>query len=166
MGIIEKKPIEWQSYLWEQSRPASSSDIERVERELEVHFPDDYRPIAMEHQGEAPKQSLFDFLENGQQTTSVMGVLFHFLEDKSEAGYYSYNLLENYRNRQHLLPPQVIPFGEDPSGNSIAFDFRQASQKPTIVFVNHEAVEEANWVSEIAENFRAFLNLLYEDTDI
>jgi cell wall assembly regulator SMI1 len=89
MGILEKRPIEWQSYLWEQSRSASSSDIERVERELEVYFPDDYRAIVIENQGKVPKQNLFDFLENGHKTTTVMGVLFHFLEDKSEAGYYS-----------------------------------------------------------------------------
>ncbi len=165
MGILENKSVKWQPYLWKQSHPASLRDIERVETALELRFPKDYRVVAIQHQGEVPQQNLFDFVEKGQQTTSVMGVLFHFLEDKSEAGYYSYNLLENYRNRQHLLPAQIIPFSEDPAGNSIAFDFRKATKNPSIVFVNHEAIDEVNKIVEIATNFSEFQNFLYEDTN-
>ena len=96
----------------------------------------------------------------------VMGVLFHFCEDKSKSSFYSYNILENYLNRRHILPLQVIPFSEDPGGNSIAFDFRESLDAPSIVFVDHEAIGEANWISFIAANFTEFLNMLYEDTDL
>ncbi|MDB9317606.1 SMI1/KNR4 family protein [Nodularia spumigena] len=166
MKLEDNQPIQWQSYLWEQSRPATLSDIERIETALRIHFPNDYRDVVMQHQGEIPQQNLFDFIENNDQTILVMGVLFHFLEDKSESGFYTYNILENYKNRRHLLPPQVIPFSEDPGGNCIAFDFRKTPDAPTIVFVDHEAVGEANWISYIAANFTEFLSLLYEDTDL
>lgn len=152
--------------MWEENRPATLSDVERVETALGINFPDDYRTIVMLHQGEIPQQNLFDLIENNEKTILVMGVLFHFLEDKSESGFYSYNILETYLTRQHLLPPQVIPFSEDPGGNYIAFDFSKTPDIPTIVFVDHEAVGEENWVSYVAANFTEFLSLLYEDTDL
>src|SRR5205814_2145735 len=139
--------------------PASSTAIQQVETALQVRFPEDYREVVRQHQGEAPRQSLFDFLEHGQETTSVMGALFHFLDEASASGFYSYNLLQNYNNRRHLLPEGVIPFSEDSGGNSIAFDFRHSPDAPSVVFVNHEATEAEEQVLPIAPDFRAFLNL-------
>jgi cell wall assembly regulator SMI1 len=159
----DQPSIKWNSYLWQESRPAILRDIEHIETALGIHFPDDYRKVVMLHQGEIPQQNLFNFVENNEKTILVMSVLFHFLEDKSESGFYSYNVLENYHNRRHLLPPLVIPFSEDPGGNQIAFDFRKTPDAPTIVFVDHEEVGETNWVSCIASNFTEFLSMLHED---
>ncbi|MFH7026390.1 MAG: SMI1/KNR4 family protein [Heteroscytonema crispum UTEX LB 1556] len=163
MKFLDDKPIQWKSYLWEQSRPATLSGIKHAESVLGISFPDDYISVVMQHQGKIPKQALFDLIQNNHKTVLVMGVLLHFIEDKSDSGFYSYNILENYRNRRHLLPPQVIPFSEDPGGNMIAFDFRETPGAPSIVFVDHEAVGEAEWVLYIAASFKEFLSKLYEE---
>jgi cell wall assembly regulator SMI1 len=163
--LRENRPVRWQPYLWERSRPASPADIERVEAGLGVRFPEDYRRAVMEHQGEAPHPNLFDFVEEGKKTTTVMGPLFHFAEDAGDESLDSYNVLESYRARGNILPEGVIPFSEDPGGNPIAFDFRRSADSPPVVFVNHEAAGGDEGVWTVAASFSELLDKLYSDDD-
>lgn len=155
-------PIDWQPYLWERPRPARPEDIDRVEAELGVRFPEDYRAVLLAHQGEVPRPELFDFEENCRTTTTVMGPLFHVLEGADTTAA-SYNIVESYRLRQDSLPPGIVPFSEDPGGNPIAFDFRRSAEAPTVVFVNHEAVGEAEYIWPVAGSFTEFLGLMHEE---
>jgi cell wall assembly regulator SMI1 len=154
--------VRWQPYLWEQPRPASPFDIARVEASLGVRFPEDYRRAVMEHQGEVPHPNLFDFVEEGRKTTTVMGFLLHFLGDAGEEER-DYHILENYRARRNILPSGVVPFSQDPGGNPIAFDFRRSASRPTVVFVNHEAAGEGERVWPVAATFSELLGKLYSD---
>ena len=157
--------VAWHPYLWTTSRGATRRDIERVESALGLAFPLDYRELVMRRQGEVPRPGVFDVAQGSRTTSSVMGVLFHFLDEESAPDVYSYNLLESYRNRRHLLPDLVIPFSEDPAGNSIAFDFRKDANAPMVVFVDHEATDESSRIWPIAPNVSALLRELREDDE-
>lgn len=152
----------WRPYHWDRPRPASPADVERVETALGIRFPEDYRRVVQEHQGEAPIPNLFDFEEKGRRTTSVMGPLLHFREDAGGTAE-SYHILRSWELRRDWLPPRVIPFSEDPGGNPIAFDFRRSADAPPVVFVDHESGGVAIW--PIAASFTEFLSSLYSEDE-
>lgn len=53
--------------------------------------------------------------------------------------------MEVYSCIKKALPYKVIPFGCDPSGNYICFDYSESEANPKIVFWYHEvAVTEEN----------------------
>ncbi len=154
--------VTWVRGLWESAPPVPRGAIGRVERELGIRFPASYRTVVAAHQGMQPEPSVFDFVEDGDLTDSVVGPLFHFLEGTEESEFPGFNLLTVYRQRRDLLPPEVIPFCQDPGGNVIAFDFRDKSPQPAIVFVDHEMPPvEHNRVWPVADTFARFLDRLH-----
>ncbi len=157
--------VNWEYYLWDGDRPASEADLKRVEGELGVRLPADYWAVVRLQQGKTPDPYRFDFIEDGRPASAAMGPLFHFLAPGKAGPNENYGLLQNLALRREQLPPGVIPFSEDGSGNQLAFDYRADKDAPPVVFVNHDAQVESEWISRLADSFSDFLAGLYEDED-
>jgi hypothetical protein len=152
--------VSWVRGLWDDERPIPPDAIERAEHDLGIAFPRSYCLVAAEHQGMQPKPDRFDFVEDGEQTESVMGPLFHFLDTDDPNDLPDYHIVANYRLKRKALPAQVIPFSQDPGGNAIAFDYRKPGAEPPVVFVDHEA-DDDNCVWPVAATFSQLLDELH-----
>jgi hypothetical protein len=152
--------VTWVPGLWDKERPIQPDAIEGAEQALGIAFPKSYCLVAAEHQGMQPQPDRFDFVEDGEQTESVMGPLFHFLDTDDPNDLPDYHIVANYRLKRQALPAQVIPFSQDPGGNAIAFDYRKADAEPPVVFVDHEA-DDDNCVWPIAATFSELLEQLH-----
>jgi hypothetical protein len=125
-----------------------------------VSFPPSYRQVVAEHQGMQPEPDLFDFVEDGEPTESVMGPLFHFLDGDDPSDLPDYHIVANYRLKRQALPARVIPFSQDPGGNAIAFDYRDHASEPAVVFVDHESDDDEG-IWPVAATFSDLLELLH-----
>lgn len=116
-------------------KEVSREYIEKVGTELGIKFPDDYIECAMYNHGGNAEPNCFNLGENQK----IFGGLLSFNEESME------NIIQAYSCIKKALPSKVIPFGCDPSGNYICFDYCESEVNPRIVFWYHEiAVTEEN----------------------
>lgn len=52
------------------------------------------------------------------------------------------NMSMIYEYSKEELPERIVPFGRDPFGNFLCFDYRSMQENPTIVFYDHESEVE------------------------
>jgi hypothetical protein len=129
---------------WSKGRGASSvDDIKEFENAHEIEFPQKYKDIAIESNGGYPEKNIFDA---GSRKECVFEALLNWDKSKKANIYFWVDVVD---------VPKIIPFGRDPFGNVICFDFSN-SQDPKITFWDHE-IGNFTFVSE---NFDLFLELL------
>ncbi|MDM5186391.1 SMI1/KNR4 family protein [Bacillus sp. DX4.1] len=152
----------------------SEEDILEVARKIGVAFPNDYIECVKINHGACPEPEVFDV--NGEER--VFGSL---LKYNSESYTEIYNIYNDYKD---TLPKEIVPFGIDPAGDLICFDYKNHTENPIVVFWEHEDAwkKEALMKSEgitaeqaeeaarenvfyVAESFTEFLNKLYYDED-
>lgn len=148
----------WSPYLWDDFRAATPDEIDAAERRLGVAFPPSYRDVLGRYQGATPEPAVFDFLQNGHPTDSCV----NFLLPVPPHGDESCNLVDENLDDSGQIPPGCIVFAEDPAGNCLAFDYREQTGEPAVVFIDHECVGEKEWVSRVADSFDGFLALLHD----
>lgn len=135
----------------------TNQEINEVEEQLNIRFPKDYLEVVSNNDGGYPNVNVFK-LNNGEE------MLNNLISFKTSS--YS-NILETLEAVSDRLPKKVIPFGEDPGGNLICFDYR-SSDEPTVVFWDHEiagAGEFEKAISFVSDSFTDFLNMLHEPID-
>jgi len=148
---------------WTDRKPEATEEmIAAVERELGIRYPDDFRKMAPTIHGAEPSSSSFAYQNRfiGRVGTSFSVVL-------SFNPSSSYYVLDSGRphTREGILPPGVVPFGEDGGGDLMAFDFRKDPDHPPVVYV---AITEADdeggdgHVYPLAPSFTEFLSMLRE----
>ena len=98
----------------------------------------------MQVNGAYPDKNVFDF--QGRKGC-VFESLINWDKARKANFYFWLEVIENKK---------IIPFGKDPFGNVICFDFSTSKDAPQIVFWNHENGD----VSPIANSFDSFLNIL------
>lgn len=130
---------------------------ERMFLEIEtffgVKFPADYEHYILKYDGAYPKPNAFEFGER----VGIFNNLLSFRDDST-------NIKEVYKCFSSSLPKKIIPFGRDPFGNLICFDYRKGEFEPVVVFFDHEAKgEEA--VYPICNTFTELLDKLYFSKD-
>lgn len=79
----------------------------------------------------------------------------------------SSNVLEIAKRNSDEFSGKIIPFGRDPGGNLICFDYRSNEIDPTIIYYDHELEpnDSGNFV-KIADSFTDLIDSLYsEDVD-
>lgn len=132
------------SVTWEKGRgQVNIKQIQEFESLYKVSFPEMYKKIILVSNGGYPSKTLFD-LDNGREV--VFESLINW--DKArKANFYFW--LDN------LDIENIVPFGKDPFGNLICFDF-STQENPVIKFWDHET----NDFYVIAESFDDFLNKL------
>ncbi|MBF0780467.1 MULTISPECIES: SMI1/KNR4 family protein [unclassified Granulicatella] len=124
--------------------------LKRAERILDIIFPEDFKNVVLQYNGGYPVPNKFCLLGNDE----VFNNLISFNENEYDN---VYEILEDLEGR---LRRGIIPFGEDPFGNLLCFDFLN---NKSIVFWNHEIdVSSSSEVTFVADNFTEFLEMLHE----
>lgn len=147
MGWWKRKSIGEEcimSVTWEKGRgQVEVNQLQEFEDLYQVSFPATYKKLVSENNGGYPSKTLFT-VENGRE--AVFESLINW--DKTrKANIYFWH--------ENLALNKVIPFGKDPFGNLICFDFNGYID-PTIKFWDHETGK----VHFVSENFEEFLNAL------
>jgi cell wall assembly regulator SMI1 len=146
--------------------PLRREDITRVERQLGVIFPEDYRRFLLRYNGGRPKPDLFRIEAAGPEWDDIMN-WFYCINPGD-----MYGLVENndelLRSR---MPPELIAIGDDPLGNQICIAVK-GSKKGSVYFWDHENEapdgEEPWWenVYLLADTFEKFVDSLYGDSTV
>lgn len=146
--------ISWRPYVWKTVRPATLQDIAKVEQEWGVSLPDDYKSLAVTHQGMAPTPSVLDI---GRGNTVVCELLTLSFDEEHWAS----SMLDVYPSIQDYIPRGIYPFAATGAGDFICFDYRSDRNAPKVVFYfTEEAGEQAiRWV---ADSFSDFLSKLHD----
>lgn len=121
-NILDRFPI-----MWTGSRgDISQEQITNFEKLNNVKFPSDYIDIVLEFNGGFANPNLIE-IENKREV--VFESLINWDPNKKANIYFWHEILGNGK---------VVPFGKDPFGNVICFDFSQ-SNEPSIMFWDHES---------------------------
>jgi cell wall assembly regulator SMI1 len=144
---------------WRTREPRATEEmIAAVEHALGIRYPADFRALAPVIHGGAPSPSSFSYQhrEIGTVGTSLEVVL--SFDPSSD-----YNVLRTMHALEDgLLPPGVVPFGEDGGGDLIAFDFRTDPDHPSVVYVaTADAAETGErHIYPLVDSFTRFLEML------
>lgn len=71
------------------------------------------------------------------------------------------NMSMIYEYSKEELPERIVPFGRDPFGNFLCFDYRSMQENPTIVFYDHESEVEEEKIIYVCDTFTQLLSELY-----
>lgn len=99
--------------------------LDEFEHKYEIKFPDTYKYLIEKNNGGSPTKNLFD-VSNGRE--GVFESLINWDPARKANIYFWMDDLDENK---------IIPFGKDPFGNLICFDFR-VSSIPSIIFWDHE----------------------------
>lgn len=141
--------------------PVTSEELVRVERQLGIDLPDDYRSFLLEHNGGRPKPNTFPI---HNFPSSSRGILEEFIGIKKGAYTDIRKQLNVFRDR---IPPDCLPIARDPGGNLLCLVFRGPG-RGTIYFWDHEEeAEEGRPASKdnlyfVASSFNTLLSSLAE----
>ena len=102
--------------------------IERVEKLLQIKFPEDYVQCVICNSGANVQPNCFE-MGNNQK---VFGALLSYDESSVD------NILAVYSRIKKFLPKKVIPFACEPSGDYICFDYSKSETEPKIVLWYHD----------------------------
>lgn len=137
--------------------PVTGELIEKVGKSLGVQFPQDYIECAKVNHG----ANVIPYRFDAKGIERAFGTLLSYDEECND------NLEEEYGNYRDTLPNDITPFGIDPAGNLICFDYKGNKEEPIVVFWYHEGawekemlMEEEGLTEEQAEE-RARENVLY-----
>lgn len=121
--------------------------IEQVESEFKIKFPKSYVETVKLYNGGTPKNDTYDTESNKER---IFERLLNYNLDKKG------NILETYDWLKADLEQDVYPFGMDPFGNYICFDYKESGE-PRVIYYNHENRK----YEKVADNFLDFINKLY-----
>ncbi|MFA0814270.1 MAG: SMI1/KNR4 family protein [Anaerofustis sp.] len=130
--------------------------IDDTEKKLGIQFPLDFLRIAKKYDGAYPVSNRYTL--NGTQ--EIFNNLLAFdINDIS-------NIIQTYHDSKDRLIDKLIPFGEDPFGNLICFDYRNGDV-PSIVLWNHEVAfsNKEKAITFICNSFSDLLGMLHEAED-
>ncbi|WNG36058.1 SMI1/KNR4 family protein [Archangium violaceum] len=142
--------IRWLNYLWQEPHPATLDEIELLERQWDVQFPEEYKKVVSLHQGMTPEPCVFDV----GRGTDVFNTLLTLCEDER---WRVYSVRGTYQALKPHVPPGIYPFGDTPGGQYVCFDYRTTPKQPKIVLVTVETD-----IHPIADSFSDFLAMLHD----
>jgi cell wall assembly regulator SMI1 len=136
--------------------PIGDKEIREVEAKLGIEFPNDYKKCIEKYHGGRPRPKVFDFEE---REGAVFNRLLTF--DPDDDYYYIPAVRDMIEDR---LISDIYPFGADPFGNFICFDYREGTNKPPkVVFWDHETAYDSpeKAISFICDSFTKLISKLY-----
>jgi hypothetical protein len=130
--------------------------IKQVENTFGIQFPNDFRQCIIENNAGYPKPDCFYIGFKGE-------VFNNLLTFDLESQYSILNIFNILKNR---LIDKVFPFGRDPFGNYICFDYRNGD-KPIIVFWEHEtaSIDKASAIKKVCDSFSELIDMLEENEE-
>jgi cell wall assembly regulator SMI1 len=146
--------VEWTPRIWQTARPATSHEVDMLERAWGVELPEDYKRIAMIHQGMAPEPCVLD-IDGGNVVMSEL------LTISESTEFRAYSMSDTYKLIQPYLPAGVYPFASTANGDYLCFDYGGSPSAPRVVFYFTErAGEEA--LRPVADGFSDLLARLHD----
>ncbi len=142
--------VRWLNHLWREPHPATPDEIESLERQWGVRFPEEYKRVISNHQGMIPEPCVFDVCEG----TDVFNTLLTVCEDEQ---WQAYSARRTFEALKPHVPTGIYPFADTPGGQYICFDYRTAPVQPKIVLVTVETD-----IYPIADGFSEFLDKLHD----
>lgn len=140
-------------------------DISKVEKELDVKLPHDYKAFLLQNNGGSPVEDwVFDFIqilpESGKpfENSSVI----REFSTLSDLPFFYGNLIG-----EELIPEKFIPIASDPFGNEILL-CADENNCGKIYFGDHETYDPKTdyWLmTELANSFTEFVDKLYLDKE-
>jgi len=148
------------SLVWQWAAGPIESDVVRsVERQWGIQFPQEYVECVQEFHGGRPSLECFDF---PRRKEAVLNHLLGFVDGAD------LTITQVYDSVKDRLPDGVFPFADDPFGNLICFDYRNATtSSPSVVFWDHEVAfsDRERATSHVTNSFNEFVNMLYNPVE-
>lgn len=145
--------IEWRPYNL-RDKDLHQPTLDRFQTDAGIRFPDDYLDLVAEHMGRSP-----DFAEVKVGSFAVSpGYLLGYVEGSVESPRdHPHTVPYRYVTMVEFLgyPERVIPFMTGSSGD-LAFDYRQCSAEPPVVFVDSESEPDESFHA-VAPSFQQFI---------
>ncbi len=150
------RSIDWKEYL--NIPGASDEDIQRVENQLNISFPEEFKQLLRLYQGKIPIPGC---IESEEVCKVMFGPIFHVVSD--EESLYS---IQHQTEFWHQYYPNLLPIADSGDGCIFAYDFSQGVENPPIIFVNAEVDpeddEEDEGILFVARNLTELLANLKE----
>ncbi|MGN0974171.1 MAG: SMI1/KNR4 family protein [Bacilli bacterium] len=128
-------------------KPLGENKIIEVERLFGFKLPDDYKNCVMENNGGFPEPNTFD-CDDGR-IEAVFNDLISFTDEDLNIKMFSEFSLK-----------KLIPFGRDPFGNLLCFDYNENIDSPKVVFYNCEETG-STLITPVCQTFTDLLDRLY-----
>lgn len=154
------KKIKW----YRQGGKPCKKTINGLEDTVGYKLPEEYLALLKECDGGAPMNNAFDYFDtnSGEKESSEIG---YFLGLNS----HHCNFMETLNSPPEFFPKGLVAFADTAGGDYICFDYREdkTASNPKVVYWVHDALiteDEVGLrdVSDIADNFEEFINILYE----
>jgi SMI1 / KNR4 family (SUKH-1) len=146
--------VEWIPRIWKTARHATNQEVEALERAWGVKLPEDYKHVAMIHQGMAPDPCVVDI----HRSNAVMSELLTISESEE---FRAYSMADTHKLIQPYVPVGIYPFASTANGDFLCFDYRSSPLAPRVVFYFTEASgEEA--IQPVADSFSHLLAKLHD----
>lgn len=142
----------WEDYIGENLPAPGDTDRARIERAVGARVPDDYWALVVAHQRQTLVADPIAVPEQGEVDFGVLLLALSPVIAGDDASYCVERCLENL---QDYYPAGLLPFADDTGGNYWAFDFRRDSNRPEVVFIDHE-IEGEEGVIPVAPDFAGF----------
>jgi cell wall assembly regulator SMI1 len=151
----------------ESKTPLNASDITRLEAELGVKLPDDYRTFLLAHNGGWPEADSFHSYGGEKRDEESIESVDRFLAYYD--GEYN-NLLKSVNTYKGRIPPHFLPVANDPGGNLILLGV-SGPDRDKVFFWDHELEADEDETPDysnllfVADSFQEFLDSLREVED-
>lgn len=148
--------VRWRPRIWEEPHPATTLEVEALERSWGVNLPDDYKSVAMIHQGMMPEPHVIDIGKGNNVVCELLTI-----SESEDERLRIYSMADTYDLVRPHIPANVYPFASTGSGDFICFDYRSSPEAPKVVFYFTEAPGE-DALFPVADSFTEFLAKLHD----
>ncbi|SMO63818.1 SMI1/KNR4 family protein [Melghirimyces algeriensis] len=142
--------VRWKS----SNKTATDTEIQIVEKELDIRFPQDFVLCVKKNNGGCPEPNVINIKGSGE----VFRQLLDFHHDQP-----MYIVEEAEDLQIEGLSERIIPFANDPFGNYFCFDYRESESNPAIVFYDHETDPDDDMaLTYVCDTFTELIESLHE----
>jgi cell wall assembly regulator SMI1 len=147
--------IEWEEYL--EIPVASNEDIQRIENQLGIPFPEEFKQVLKLAQG---KSSIPEVIESEELSEVTFGTIFHVLPEVEPA----YSITQKKEIWDKYIP-NLLPIADSGDGCFFAYDMRKETENPPVVFINADAdpEDESESILFVASSLTELLSNLKDD---
>jgi cell wall assembly regulator SMI1 len=145
----------------------SEENIIKIENDLDIKFPKDYKNFMININGGVPEEDmLYDFYDEVSEieNTSIIREFFSLYVDDTILKN-NLKIIYNTMKNEKTISADMIPIADDPAGNIIGLSLNK-DDYGFIYYLNHEFEDvETGYLikSKIANSFKDFIDNLYAD---
>ncbi len=133
--------------------------LQRVEKELEFTFPEQFREHYLAFNGGHPERRQFR-----KDDTIFLVNQFHPLRHGHRNDTFEY-ICRDLRNDEGIIPWHLIPFADDPGGDYFCFSTKPGEVGAIYYFCGEHIDEPEGPLTFLSDSLREFIEQLEEDTD-